>query len=148
MAVRKISNNSSSRFRVIRIMSDMSILLNCGKNDGIKLGDQFRILSEETEKIVDPFSNEILGVINKYKAEIEVTQVYDKMCICQNAHRSGSMADLAMNISRAYSLGSRRRLNVDPGQISGGFSANSDDVIQIGDEVEPIPQIAPSVNSR
>ncbi|MBR5362834.1 MAG: hypothetical protein IK134_05880 [Oscillospiraceae bacterium] len=140
MPVRRVLKRAKSKYRVIRIMSDMSILLNCGTYHNIQIGDQFRIMSNEVEQIVDPFSNEILGVIHKYKAEIEVTQVYERMCVCQNAKRSASISDAALAISRSMSIGTRLRLNVDPEQISGGFKAENDELIQIGDEVELIPR--------
>ncbi len=126
-----------SDFRVIKILNEKSIILNCGEANGIVLGDLFFIRSSNTEKIIDPFSHKVLGEIKKYKAQIEVVDLYDKMCICQNAKRTSSMADLAIGLSEAI-VGRRFDLNVDPAQISGGFEELEDELIQIGDYVELI----------
>lgn len=119
-------------FKVIKIMDDMNLIINCGTDQKIENGDRFHIYSEKTEKITDPYTNEILGEFRKIKAEIEAINVYEKMCICQNAKKTLSFSSSISSLAREK----RIPLNVDPSQISGGF--NDDEMIQIGDDVEKI----------
>lgn len=124
-------------YYVIRILDEQSVMLNCGLNQGITCGDLFRVLSKEQEKIVDPFSNKTLGIIQRYKAKLEVVEIYENMCICQNARKSSLMGSLA-DATSALTAERRLDLNVDPSQITGNFKAEDDEMIQIGDEVESI----------
>ena len=119
-------------YKVIRIMDEMSILINCGYEQGVSKGTVFNVFSNEIEKITDPFTGQLLGEIRKFKAKVEATEVYDKMCICQNTKKS-SFADIATSLNSPR----RQPLNVDASQISGNFKS-SDEEIQIGDDVEVI----------
>lgn len=129
--------NINSNYKVIKIIDDMSIVLNCGENNGIKEKDRFYIYSNTKTTIIDPFSNESLGEFRAVKAKVEVTAVYERMCICKNAVKLGGIADLG-DLAVASFTGKRLSLNVDPSQISGGLSPEVDEPIQIGDEVELI----------
>lgn len=121
--------------RVIKIIDDMSIILNCGFEDGIKEKDKFKILSDVTQVIIDPFTNEELGKIQKGKALVEATTVYEKMCICENTVRIGGIAESFSEFAKL--AGKRASLNVDIEQITGEFSIN-DKPIKIGDEAKHI----------
>ena len=63
--------------------------------------------------------------------------VYEKICVCQNARVTQLLSE-----AMSSALHTRRRLdlNVDPSQISGKFRMDEDEMIQVGDEVEPIPR--------
>jgi hypothetical protein len=127
-------------YKVIRIIDEKSIVLNCGAMQGIAIGDLFYILSKNIEKISDPETGEILEEIQKYKAKIEVVSLYDKICIAQNARTT-----MLLSEAMSSALNTRRRvdLNVDPTQISGNFRIDEEEMIQIGDKVEPIPRSLP-----
>lgn len=124
-------------YRVIKIIDDMKLVVNCGVNQEIKIGDKFYIYSKETEKIIDPFTGEILDELPIIKAEIEAVEIYKKMCICQNAKRNFAFTDVTKSLLTT-GLNERFSLNVDPSQISGGFQIQKDEMIQIGDDVEKI----------
>lgn len=122
-------------YKIIKIIDDMSVIVNCGTNQGIKEGDLFYIRSKKTEKVVDPDTNEVLGEFNRFKAKIEAVNVLEKMCICKNALKTASITDLA---KLSLSGGQRQELNVDPEQISGGLFDAEDELIHIGDLVDKI----------
>lgn len=130
-------------YKVIRIIDEQSIMLNCGAQQGITVGDMFYIRSNSKDIIIDPDTNEVLAEMQKYKAKIEVVSVYDKICVCQNARVTQLLSE-----AMSSALHTRRRLdlNVDPSQISGKFRMDEDEMIQIGDEVEPIPRPQDPVN--
>lgn len=128
-------NNKKNTFRVIRIIDDMNIVINCGENDGITEGTRFYIFSDNGVTVYDPITNENLGSFRGIKAKVEATTVYEKMCICQNTQRIGGLTDInALAITGI--VGKRASLNVDPTQISGGLDEKVDEPIQIGDSVE------------
>ncbi len=124
-------------YKVVRIIDEQSIMLNCGAQQGISVGDMFYIRSNSKDVILDPDTNEVLVEMQKYKAKIEVVSVYDKVCVCQNARVSTILSEA---MSAALTVRHRLDLNVDPSQISGKFRMDEDEMIQIGDEVEPIPR--------
>lgn len=130
-------SNKNSCFRVIKIIDDMSIVLNCGEKDDIKEGTRFYIYSENGTPVIDPFTNENLGSFKGIKAKVEATTVYEKMCICKNSQKLGGFADLS-NYGFSSLIGKRVNLNVDPTQISGGLDSSVDELIRIGDEAELI----------
>lgn len=125
-------------FRVIKIIDDMNIVVNCGERDGIKEGDKFYVYSENGTPIIDPFTNENLGSFRGIKEKVTATTVYEKMSICQNSVIIGGIADKFGDLAFDSVLGKRASLNVDPEQISGGLDSSVDEPIRIGDEVEKI----------
>lgn len=129
--------NSNSSFRVVKIIDDMSIVLNCGEINEIKEGSRFYIYSENGTTVVDPLTNENLGSFRGIKAKVEATTVYEKMCICKNSRKFGGLADLNTYHFQQI-IGQRASLNVDPTQISGGLDIAVDEPIRIGDEAELI----------
>ena len=128
-------------YKVIRIIDEKSVVLNCGAAHGVAIGDMFYILSKNTEKISDPETGEVLEEIQKYKAKIEVVVLYDKICIAQNARTTLLLSEA---MSTAFSTRRRLDLNVDPTQITGNFRIDEEEMIQIGDKVEPISHSVPA----
>ena len=118
---------TSNDIRIVKIISDKSIILNVGSDDDVKVGDIFKIISPTTTEVIDPFTKKSLGMLEYVKATVAVTFVYEKMCVCQNS-KSASIVD---SLSYLTSI-QRKPLNVDTTQISGGFEENSEK-IQIGD---------------
>jgi len=120
-------------YKVVKIIDDMNIVINCGTNQSIKEGDLFYILSDLKEKVTDPDTNEVLGEFNRIKAKIEAITVFEKMSICQNASKAAPIVDL---VRSSFGTEHRLGLNVDPEQISGGLFDANDELIQIGDTVQ------------
>lgn len=70
-------------FKVIKIISDKRIVINAGKNE-VQTGDILRVIEKNSEEIVDPDTNEVLGTLDYIKATITVEYVYEHMSICKN----------------------------------------------------------------
>ena len=120
--------------KVAKIIDERNIVLNCGDNDGISVGSKFKIFSEKCSLVVDPDTGEELGNLRLIKAKVQAVTVYDRMCICQNLYSTVSLSALAS----LTSLNESAQLRVDPSQITGGLEAETDEMIQIGDEAELI----------
>jgi hypothetical protein len=117
--------------RVIKIPGEYSILVNVGKNDGLHIGDTLEVYAKG-EKIIDPYSKNELGTLDYIKARVEITSIYENMCLCKNTEYNDSLS-LAASLSTTM-RGQRRSLPVDDKEITGDFS-KFDKTIRIGDYV-------------
>src|SRR5690625_401841 len=116
-------------YRVVKIISDYLLVINAGKND-VKKGDEIEIFVPG-ENVIDEETGESLGTLDKIKASIEVTNVYEKMSVCKNAETK--TIDLPSLMAFGFTREETKRLNVDPEQISGGL--DYENKITIGDLV-------------
>lgn len=69
--------------QVARVNSRTQLVLNVGREHGIKPGDIFRIMSEDGIPINDPGSGEQIGLIPVEKARVRVQAVYPKICVAE-----------------------------------------------------------------
>ena len=119
-------------FKVIKIISDKRIVINAGKNE-VQTGDILRVIEKNSEEIVDPDTNEVLGTLDYIKATITVEYVYEHMSICKNYETK------TVNALDPFEPLSQREvtspLNVNLSQITGGYNIDNK-LIEIGDLVE------------
>lgn len=101
--------------KIIRILDEYRVIVNCGSDDGADIGD-YLVIKDRNETIInDPDTREILGAIRLEKAKIIIVQLYPKMCICMNGEKQNSLSiDDLYGISNKY-----KRLNIEVRDISG-----------------------------
>lgn len=119
-------------FKVIKIISDKRIVINAGKNE-VQTGDILRVIEKNSEEIVDPDTNEVLGTLDYIKATITVEYVYEHMSICKNYETKTENALDPFETLRQREVTSP--LNVNLSQITGGYNIDNK-LIEIGDLVE------------
>ena len=119
-------------FKVIKIISDKRIVINAGKNE-VQTGDILRVIEKNSEEIVDPDTNEVLGTLDYIKATITVEYVYEHMSICKNYETKTVNALDPFETLRQREVTSP--LNVNLSQITGGYNIDNR-LIEIGDLVE------------
>lgn len=119
-------------FKVIKIISDKRIVINPGKNE-VQTGDILRVIEKNSEEIVDPDTNEVLGTLDYIKATITVEYVYEHMSICKNYETKTVNALDPFETLRQREVTSP--LNVNLSQITGGYNIDNK-LIEIGDLVE------------
>lgn len=119
-------------FKVIKIISDKRIVINAGKNE-VQTGDILRVIEKNSEEIVDPDTNEVLGTLDYIKATITVEYVYEHMSICKNYKTKTVNALDPFETLRQREVTSP--LNVNLSQITGGYNIDNK-LIEIGDLVE------------
>lgn len=68
---------------VARVNSTTQLVLNVGREHGIKPGDIFRIMSLDGIPVNDPNSGEELGILPVEKARISVESVYPRISIAE-----------------------------------------------------------------
>lgn len=117
-------------YKVVKIISDYEIVINAGSKQYLTKDQELEIYVPG-EEVTDPETGETLGTLDTIKAYLIVKHVFDKMCICENA--DSVINNPLLGFSEALATHSRRRLNVDTAEISGGLNLQSR--IKIGDLV-------------
>jgi hypothetical protein len=69
--------------QVARVNSRTQLVLNVGRDHGVKPGDIFRIMSLDGIPINDPESGEELGVLPVEKARVSAQIIYPKICVVE-----------------------------------------------------------------
>lgn len=65
--------------RIARILSESEVLLNVGRQEGVKEGLELIVYSEG-EHVTDPETGEDLGPVETVKGRLRVTHVQERMC--------------------------------------------------------------------
>lgn len=123
----------NNEYRVVRIIDDTALIVNAGTENEIEVGDIMEICGRGAT-IVDPETNIELGRLDNVKAKLNVTEVYDKMCVCETPYVSDYMSTfLTSSIFRS----TQKKLDVEPTDITG----EGDKTIRIGDIAKHIKTI-------
>jgi hypothetical protein len=69
--------------KVAKILSHREIVINRGKQSGVKKGMRFEIFDPEGEEVWDPDTGETLGRVEDIKARAEVTEVRDRFSVAR-----------------------------------------------------------------
>jgi hypothetical protein len=82
--------NQNSQIVVVRVIDDLTLVLNKGSEHGISKGDTFLVYYVEPEEIKDPVTGESLGNLEIVRGSGSVVHVQPKMCtIKSNRTESG-----------------------------------------------------------
>lgn len=103
--------------KVIEIVDDYTIIINLGKENGIKSKDKF-VVYEEGYNVKDPFSEETLGRVDFDKVEVSIHKLFDKFSVCKKFSENPNVYS---SISQLISSGSNNvnkavKLNVNETQ--------------------------------
>ena len=71
------------RGKVARVLNDREVAINRGSTDGVELGMKFAILSDDSQEIIDPDTQESLGRIENRKVRVRVASVYERMAVAE-----------------------------------------------------------------
>ncbi len=83
--------------KVAKILGGSEIVLNRGRNDGVRAGMVFEVFSLEGEEVWDPDTGETLGTVEDVKAQAEVTEVKERLSVArlqQNAQSPFGAVDI------------------------------------------------------
>lgn len=69
------------RGKVARVLNEREVAINRGLNDGVEVGMKFNILDPESQEVRDPDTGDLLGYVERSKAPVRVTMVYDKLAV-------------------------------------------------------------------
>lgn len=120
----------NDKFRVVRIIDDTSLVVNAGTENGVEKGDIMQICGVGAT-IVDPETKKELGCLDIVKAKLNVSEVYDKMCVCETPYVSTYFSNL---LSSSLFSSKQEKMDVEPTEILG----DGDKTIRIGDVAKHI----------
>ena len=69
--------------KVAKILGDNEIVINRGRNEGVRPGMVFEVFAPEGEEVWDPDTGETLGTVEDVKAHAEVTEVKDRLAVAR-----------------------------------------------------------------
>lgn len=75
------------RGKVARVLNAREVAINRGIADGVESGMEFTILSSNAQEVWDPDTNEFLGSVQRPKASVKVTLVYDRLSVAETFRR-------------------------------------------------------------
>ena len=75
--------NKKIEGNVAQILNTREIVINKGTTDGVKIGMVFKVLASESIKITDPISGRSLGLLDREKVHVKVSELRDKFSICR-----------------------------------------------------------------
>lgn len=121
---------------IISIPDTKTLLIKGGVDQGINVGDEFRIISKGKE-IIDPDSHEVLGTYDQVKAKLEVTQVYEKFSELKKIKRISAPIFAATSIMTKMNI-VVEDLPVDEASIDSSYQGYSISEIKIGDVAQKL----------
>jgi hypothetical protein len=69
--------------KVAAILTERELIINIGSKDGVKKGMKFKILSNEPFEVKDPTTGVNLGIVDREKVRVSVSEINEKFTICQ-----------------------------------------------------------------
>ena len=121
---------------IINIPDKKTVLIRGGIDQGINIGDEFRIISKGKE-IIDPDSHEPLGTYDQVKAKLEVTQVYEKFSELKKIERRSAPIFDATSIMTKSRV-TIEDLSIDESEIDSDNGEFSNSEIRIGDVAQKL----------
>lgn len=119
-------------YRIINIIDKFSVIINYGKEDGAKRGNQVRVF-KEGEAIYD--GEKYLGSLDIVKADLEIVMVYEKFSICKCIERTTRNPFMVLNFERTVT--EVKELNVEKEDFS-NLKYRTNEPLKIGDSVKII----------
>ena len=69
--------------KVAKILGNNEIVINRGRNEGVRTGMVFEVFAPEGEEVWDPDTGETLGTVEDVKAHAEVTEVKERLAVAR-----------------------------------------------------------------
>lgn len=69
--------------QVAKVLTSRNLVINRGREDGVRPGMKFAVLDPRTQDVTDPKTGQSLGSIELTKVKVQVTRVADYLAIAQ-----------------------------------------------------------------
>lgn len=86
--------------QVAKILNSREIIINRGTEDGVETGMLFAILDRNPSEISDPETGELLGVIRRPQARVEVTRVEARLSFARTLSRRVNVGGVGRDWAR------------------------------------------------
>ena len=131
--------------KVAKVLGNNEVVVNRGREHGVKQGMVFEIFAPEGDEVWDPDTGETLGTVEDVKAKAEVTEVKEKLSVARlqagdNPLGAMNMGDMQENLQRIF--GQMFGDNVQVQGFGTGGDQGSDDLESMfGGPLEDLSQI-------
>lgn len=119
-----------NEYKVIRIIDDKTIVVNCGEEDNVKINDKIKIFSVGIE-LFDIDTGESYGKLETTKDIVTVVDIMPKMCICKKRNIIYKKL-FNIGLNDEYKCIEDEKMAVELSQIENGL--NDDLTIKLGDK--------------
>lgn len=121
----------SKLYKVIKLLSDNSLIVDYGRNDGAYEGEDLRIFTPGEDVV---FQGTNYGTLDSIKADIEIVSVFQKFSVCQKISRKIVKSfNLSNYLTRE--IEEVQKLNMNKEEISNTFYRDTSP-IRLGDLVK------------
>ena len=93
--------------KVAKILGNREIVINRGRNDGVRPGLTFEVFAAEGEEVWDPDTGETLGTVEDVKAKAEVTEVKERLAVArligaESPFGAAGIGEMQENLQRMF----------------------------------------------
>lgn len=144
--------------KVAKVLGNNEVVLNRGREHGVRHGMVFEIFAPEGDEVWDPDTGETLGTVEDVKAKAEVTEVKERLSVAKlqggdNPFGAMNMGDMQENLQRifgqmfgdnvqvqGFGLGGNQGGDQNDEDLENMFGGPLEDLsqIQVGDAVREI----------
>ncbi|CAN5899405.1 hypothetical protein BH23PLA1_BH23PLA1_08640 [soil metagenome] len=90
--------------RVAEILNERELVINLGRERGVKPGMKFAVLAAEPKEIRDPETGDLLDVLDREKVRVAAMEVRDKIAICKTYGINTEIANIFSLIYKSSNL--------------------------------------------
>ena len=133
--------------KVAKVLGNNEVVVNRGREHGVKQGMVFEIFAPEGDEVWDPDTGETLGTVEDVKAKAEVTEVKEKLSVAKlqggdNPFGAMNMGDMQENLQRIFGQMFGEGVQVQGFGMSGNQNDDDDDLENMfGGPLEDLSQI-------
>ncbi len=95
--------------KVAKILGRGEIVINRGRQNGVRQGMLFEIFAPDGEEVWDPDTGETLGTVESVKAKAEITEVKERLAVARlseaaspSAAGFGNLGEMQENLQRIF----------------------------------------------
>ena len=93
--------------KVAKILGNNEIVINRGRNEGVRAGMMFEVFAPEGEEVWDPDTGETLGTVEDIKAHAEVIDVKERLAVArlhntQSPFGAVNIGEMQENLQRIF----------------------------------------------
>lgn len=129
---------------VAQVLNERELVINIGREQGVKPGMRFKVLAQEKLQILDPINHEPLGDLERDKVRVEAIEVHDRMAVCKTyeSWTVGGQLNTAQILQDAMFGPTRRVFETLSAEIEAKPAPLSEDesYVKIGDRVLQLPR--------
>lgn len=134
------------RGKVAGILNERELVINVGADSGVQAEMKFKVLSVAETEVYDPDTDELLGLIDREKVRVRVTEVKEKLSVCRTYRVFHTPAGpLYTNLFEAGGIFRMRELMAAPRKIPETLKAGGSDYLPPLSEEESFVKVGDRV---